>query len=316
MIGPVGLRQVDAGALHQPHARGDPGRARRGQGHARRHRHLRPGGRRRRRAPRDRHGLPEAQPVPDDVDLRQRRRRACGSTGASGGDLEASASRQSLRGAGLWEEVKDRLGAPGHRPLRRPAAAPVHRAHDRRRARGDPDGRAVLGARPDRDAEDRGAHRASSSSATRSSSSRTTCSRPRAWPTRRRSCSTASSSSTRRPTRSSPTPDDEPHGGVRHREVRLTALRYADGARARTSRTSSQQLEDAGARRRSTWSSSSSTARSRRSSTRTSSSRRWSSPTTTASTAATWRSTRASSRCSRCRRRSPATCGSSPRCCT
>ena len=26
----------------------------------------------------DRHGLPEAQPVPDDVDLRQRRRRACG----------------------------------------------------------------------------------------------------------------------------------------------------------------------------------------------------------------------------------------------
>ena len=29
----VGLRQVDARALHQPHARGDPGRARRGQGH-------------------------------------------------------------------------------------------------------------------------------------------------------------------------------------------------------------------------------------------------------------------------------------------
>ena len=27
---------------------------------------------------RDRHGLPEAEPVPDDVDLRQRRRRACG----------------------------------------------------------------------------------------------------------------------------------------------------------------------------------------------------------------------------------------------
>ena len=29
----VGLRQVDARALHQPHARGDPRRARRGQGH-------------------------------------------------------------------------------------------------------------------------------------------------------------------------------------------------------------------------------------------------------------------------------------------
>ena len=59
---------------------------------------------------------------------------------------------QSLRGAGLWEEVKDRLDAAGHRPLRRPAAAPVHRAHDRRRARGHPHGRAVLGARPDRHA--------------------------------------------------------------------------------------------------------------------------------------------------------------------
>ena len=49
----------------------------------------------------------------------------------------------SLRAVGLWGEVKDRLSAPGHRPLRRPAAAPLHRAHDRGRARGDPDGRAV-----------------------------------------------------------------------------------------------------------------------------------------------------------------------------
>ena len=38
-------------------------------------RRVRPVGRRRRGAPGDRHGLPEAQPVPDDVDLRQRRRR-------------------------------------------------------------------------------------------------------------------------------------------------------------------------------------------------------------------------------------------------
>ena len=30
------------------------------------------------RAPPDRHGLPAAQPVPHDVDLRQRHRRACG----------------------------------------------------------------------------------------------------------------------------------------------------------------------------------------------------------------------------------------------
>ena len=40
IIGPVGLRQVDDGALHQPHARGDPRRPRRGQGAARRLRRL------------------------------------------------------------------------------------------------------------------------------------------------------------------------------------------------------------------------------------------------------------------------------------
>ena len=64
---------------------------------------------------------------------------------------------QSLRGANLWEEVKDRLARPGSEPLRRSAAAAVHRPGDRRRARGAADGRAVLGARPDLDAGDRGA---------------------------------------------------------------------------------------------------------------------------------------------------------------
>ena len=43
----------------------------------------------------------------------------------------------------------------GH--VRRAAAAPVHRPCDRRRARCDPHGRAVLGARPDRHRQDRGA---------------------------------------------------------------------------------------------------------------------------------------------------------------
>ena len=162
---PVGLRQVDAGALHQPHARGDPRRARRGAACCSTTWTLRPGRRRRRRAARDRHGLPEAQPVPDDVDLRQRRRRACGSTRRGKADLERARRGARCAGAGLWEEVKDRLERARRRPLGRPAAAPVHRAHDRGRARGDPDGRAVLGARPDRDAEDRGADRPSSSSA-------------------------------------------------------------------------------------------------------------------------------------------------------
>ena len=65
----------------------------------------------------------------------------------------------SLQGANLWNEVKDRLDKPGSGPLRRSAAAAVHRARDRREARRHPDGRAVLGARPDLDARDRGPHR-------------------------------------------------------------------------------------------------------------------------------------------------------------
>ena len=79
-------------------------------------------------------------------------------SGSRRGDLHAKVET-ALRGAGLWEEVKDRLERARRRPLRRPAAAAVHRALARRRARGDPDGRALLGARPDRHAEDRGADR-------------------------------------------------------------------------------------------------------------------------------------------------------------
>ena len=38
----------------------------------------------------------------------------------------------SLRRAALWDEVKDRLNQSGARPLRRPAAAALHRPRDRR----------------------------------------------------------------------------------------------------------------------------------------------------------------------------------------
>jgi hypothetical protein len=62
------------------------------------------------------------------------------------------------------DEIVEKLAAPRrpvgrgqgppdrarHRPVRRPAAAPVHRPRHRGRARSDPDGRALLGARPDR----------------------------------------------------------------------------------------------------------------------------------------------------------------------
>ena len=63
---------------------------------------------------------------------------------------------QSLRGADLWDEVKDNLRQDALEPVAGPAAAPVHRPGHRRQARGDPDGRALLGAGPDRHAADRG----------------------------------------------------------------------------------------------------------------------------------------------------------------
>ena len=57
---------------------------------------------------------------------------------------------EALRDAALWDEVKDRLRRAGVQPLRRPAAAPVHRARAGHRP-GDPAvRRADLGARPDR----------------------------------------------------------------------------------------------------------------------------------------------------------------------
>ena len=58
---------------------------------------------------------------------------------------------RALTQAALWDEVKDRLKASALVALRRAAAAPLHRARDRRRAGRRPDGRAGLGARPDRD---------------------------------------------------------------------------------------------------------------------------------------------------------------------
>ncbi len=91
-----------------------PGRARRGQGRRRRPVALRPQRRPGRRTPPDRHGLPAAQPVPDDVDLRQRAR------GQPAERQEAEEVRRRRRsssgrcsGANLWNEVKDRLNKPG-----------------------------------------------------------------------------------------------------------------------------------------------------------------------------------------------------------
>ena len=72
------------------------------------------------------------------------------------GELEARVETvPAPRGAvGRGEGPPRPLGAPA---LGRPAAAAVHRALPGGRARGDADGRAGLGARPDRDRPDRGA---------------------------------------------------------------------------------------------------------------------------------------------------------------
>ena len=102
--------------------------------------------------------------------------------GEADGIVEAS-----LRKADLWTEVKDRLNQSRLEPLRRSAAAAVHRPGDLRRAGGAAHGRAVLGTRPDLDERHRGPHPRAQGAVTRSSSSRTTCSRRRGSPTRRRS---------------------------------------------------------------------------------------------------------------------------------
>ena len=95
-----------------------------------------------------RHGVPEADAVPD-VDLRQRRLRRAPLREPRPRPTWTTASRSSLRRAALWDEVKDKLRRLGPRPLRRPAAAPVRRPRHRREARDPAARRAHLGPRPD-----------------------------------------------------------------------------------------------------------------------------------------------------------------------
>ena len=111
---PVRLRQEHVPPHAQPDARADPATPRSRasvllDGRTSTTRDVDPVDLRRRR----RHGLPAAQPVPDDVDLRQRgrgpqARRSLGPTVDYDGIVE-----QSLRRAALWDEVKDKLKQTG-----------------------------------------------------------------------------------------------------------------------------------------------------------------------------------------------------------
>ena len=90
-------------------------------------------------------------PVPQ-VDLRQHR---LGSEDQRVQGIEVRLDdlvEQALRAAALWDEVKDKLKESGLSAVGWPAAAAVHRPRHRHPARRRPHGRAVLGARSDRNA--------------------------------------------------------------------------------------------------------------------------------------------------------------------
>ena len=155
---PVGLRQVDAAARPQPHLRPLSQPARRGRGPARRREHPVAEAGPQPAARPHRHGVPEA-------DARSRCRSTTTSPSASGSTRrlpQVRARRPRRDGAAPRRAVGRGQGQARRQrpePVGRPAAAPVHRAHGRGQARGDPARRAVLGARSDLDRQDRGADR-------------------------------------------------------------------------------------------------------------------------------------------------------------
>ena len=164
---PVRLRQEHGAAMLQPDERPDHGRTDRGSDPVPRRRPLRRRRRPGRGAAPDRHGLPEAEPVPEErsTTTSPSVRASPASRGRHGRAGRALAAPRRPVGRGQGQAQAARHGA-----LRRPAAAALHRAGDRRRAGGDPDGRAVLRPRPDRHAADRGADARARSRTTRSSS--------------------------------------------------------------------------------------------------------------------------------------------------
>ena len=125
----------------------------------------------------DRHGLPAAEPVPQE-DLRQRRLRPARRRATAASMDELVERRSAARRSGTRSRTSS--SSPARRSRAASSSGSASPGRIAVEPGGDPDGRAVLGARPDRDAADRGADARAQARTTRSSSSPTTCSRRRA----------------------------------------------------------------------------------------------------------------------------------------
>ena len=105
-----------------------------------------------------RHGVPATQPVPVNVDLRQRCLGPTAERREEQKDLDRG--RGTLTDLGEPVERGQRPTRQGrHWPFRRTATATLHCSRHRRRAPGAADGRAMLGTRPDLHACHRGPDR-------------------------------------------------------------------------------------------------------------------------------------------------------------
>ena len=116
-----------------------------------------------------RHGVPEAESV-SEVGLRQRRVRAAHPRARARSRRARRDRADEPRARGALDRGEGPARGAGHGSIGRSAAAPVHRAHDRRQPRRHSHGRAVLGARSDRDGAHRGLDRRAASRTTRSRS--------------------------------------------------------------------------------------------------------------------------------------------------
>ena len=166
----VRLRQEHDPALLQPDERPHPGRPRRGQGPPRRRGHLWPPASSRSRSA---GGSASSSSSPTRSRCRSTRTSPTARAATAMKDKKRARRdrRASLHRAALWDEVKDDyqkksgLALSGGQQQRLCIARTLATEPER-----DPDGRAVLGPRPDRDAQDRGPDRRAPPSATRSSS--------------------------------------------------------------------------------------------------------------------------------------------------